>query len=68
MCCSTEPKQRSLNTPGEWPAYDCTHTTPPAPPPEEQFNVDPEQISRLKLNSVIAVMGLHKTEEGSPQG
>lgn len=39
-----------------------------APPPEEQFNVDPEQISRLKLNSVIAVMGLHKNEEGSPQG
>ena len=42
--------------------------TPSAPPPEEQFNVDPEQISRLKLNSVIAVMGLQKTEEGSPQG
>lgn len=28
----------------------------------EQFNVDLEQISRLKLNSVIAVMGLNKTE------
>lgn len=27
-------------------------------PPEEHFNVDLEQISRLKLNSVIAVMGL----------
>lgn len=42
--------------------------TPSAQSPEEQFNVDLEQISRLKLNSVIAVMSLNKTEKGSPQG
>lgn len=37
------------------------HTHSPQPP-GEQFNVDLEQISKLKLNSVIAVMGLNKTE------
>lgn len=39
-----------------------------AGPPGEQFNVGLEQISRLKLNSVITVMGLNKMEWGSPQG
>lgn len=33
-----------------------------AGPPGEQFNVGLEQISRLKLNSVITVMGLNKME------
>lgn len=42
-----------------------THThknTLAAQPPEEQFNVDLERISGIKLNSVIAVMVLNKTE------
>lgn len=33
-----------------------------AGPPGEQFNVGLAQISRLKLNSVITVMGLNKME------
>lgn len=57
-------KTQNRSTPilQETELYDNAQPPPSPQPPEEQFNVDLEQISRLNLNSVIAVMGLNITE------